>query len=842
MIYKFSLFFNGQTLGKLTKQKAYYCCFWIHYNRFIQVFLFRKSILSFFIFYLAAYANALAQNGKLKGKITDTDTHEPIPFANIILQGTTLGATSDLEGNYIISDITPGLYNIEVSVIGYQKQTASELTIQSTKTIVQDFELKSSTLNLSEVEVSGGRFEKNEVSPLSKISIRSAEILRNPGGNRDISKVLQSFPGVASTVSFRNDIIIRGGAPNENRFYLDGIETPNINHFATQGSSGGPVGMINVNFIDQVEFYSGAFPANRGNALSSVLEFKQRNGNPDRLVTNLMLGSSDIGITLDGPVSKKSDFIFSLRRSYLQLLFSALKLPFLPLYNDAQLKVNYDLNKNNSITLIGLGAIDKFRLNEKVNNGVTDSAIIERNNYILGYLPVNEQWNYTTGIKYTHFSKNGFQHIVLSRNMLSNTTQKYQNNNSSNPSDIILDYKSSEEENKIRVENTLRKSGWRINYGINYEYAVYLNRTFNQLFIPSGITFVNYSSRLVMNKAGVFVHLSKAILNNRLLLSGGLRSDVNDYSVEMQNPLHQLSPRISVSYRLFEKWFLNFNAGKYFQLPPYTALGFRDSSGTLVNKENKITYISSNHFVSGLEFLPDKNTKISVETFFKFYFNYPLLIDERISLANLGSDFGVIGNKAVISTSKGRSHGVEFFIQRTIKKGFYGIGTYTFVKSEFTNAGNVYNPSSWDNRHIISLTGGKQFKKNWELGIKFRFLSGAPYTPYDPDASAQKSVWDITRQGVQDYSKVNSKRISSTHQLDLRIDKKYYFKKSLLNIYVDIQNIYNNKTDLPSYLTVVTDSNNNPIEDPQDSSKYLLKEIPNESGTILPSVGIMYEF
>ncbi|MFN6039204.1 MAG: TonB-dependent receptor plug domain-containing protein, partial [Bacteroidota bacterium] len=664
----------------------------------------------------------------------------------------------------------------------------------------------------------------------------------NPGGNRDISKVIQSLPGVASTASFRNDIIIRGGAPNENRFFLDGIEVPNINHFATQGSSGGPVGMINVNFINQVEFYSGAFPSSRGNSLSSVLEFKQKNGNPDRLATTFMLGSSDIGLTFDGPIGKKADFIFSLRRSYLQFIFSALKLPFLPTYNDAQYKVNVYLNDKNTLTFIGLGAVDQFGLNTSVNDGITDSTILERNKYILGYIPVNEQWNYTFGVKYTHYGKNGFQNLIFSRNMLNNTTFKYFNNDESVASNKILDYKSREQENKFRFENNWRKSGWKIGYGLNYEYAIYTNRTFNKLFVPGGIINVDFNSRLDLNKYGAYVQASRQLFNKRLTLSLGSRLDGNSYNAEMSNPLNQFSPRISASYKISDKWFLNFNTGRYFQLPAYTILGYRDSLNQLANKNNGVKYIQSDHIVFGVEHLPEQNTKISVESFYKMYANYPMLIKEKISLANLGSDFGVIGNAPVNSTSKGRAYGAELLIQRTIKKGCYGILAYTFVRSEFTNFDGKFAPSSWDNNHILTITAGKQFKKNWEVGFKFRYFGGAPYTPFDLNSSSLRNVWDITGQGVFDYTRINTNRLPASHQLDLRIDKKIYIKKTALNIYLDIQNLYNRKIVLPSSVTVIRDQNNNPVVDPNDASRYLLKEIKNESGTVLPSIGIMFEF
>ncbi len=281
--------------------------------------------------------------------------------------------------------------------------------------------------SLKEVEIVSSPFKTMEESPVSLRTINATEIYRNPGGNRDISKVIQVLPGVAATQSFRNDLIVRGGAPNENRFYIDGIEIPNINHFATQGSSGGPVGLINVNFIREVDFFAGAFPANRGNALSSVLEFKQIEGNSEKVRGNFMLGSSDIGLTLDGPLGKKSNYIFSLRRSYLQFLFQALGLPFLPTYNDFQYKHTIKLNKKNQINIIGIGAIDDFVLNQRVNDGLTDQDQIIRNTYILNTIPANTQWNYTTGASWKHFSTNSFQTIVFSRYHLNNKAVKYRN-------------------------------------------------------------------------------------------------------------------------------------------------------------------------------------------------------------------------------------------------------------------------------------------------------------------------------------------------------------------------------------------------------------------------------
>ena len=712
-----------------------------------------------------------------------------------------------------------------------------------------DIKLIESSTSLDVVEITASPFQKSEESPVSKRSINATEIYRNPGGNRDISKVITSLPGVASTVSFRNDIIIRGGAPNENRFYLDGIEIPNINHFATQGSSGGPVGMINVNFIREVDLYSGAFPANRGNTLSSVLEFKQIDGNPDRIAKTLTIGSSDFGITLDGPINDQTTFVFSARRSYLQLLFSAIGLPFLPTYNDFQFKIKTKIDDKNQLTFIGLGAIDDFVLNTGINDNILskdsltaqDYDDIESNNYILGYIPVTTQWNYAIGANWTHFKEKSFQNFIFSRNHLNNKSVKYKDNIEI-VDNLLQDYVSEEIENKFRFENTIRENGWKINFGTGVEYVTFKNNTFQKIIYQNISDTLQFESKLNFVKTSLFGQISKKALDNKLIASFGIRTDQNSYSKEMSNPLKQLSPRLSIAYAIAEKSSLNFNIGQYFQLPAYTVMGYRNNENQLVNQENEITYINNKQIVFGLETNPGNFSKVTVEGFYKKYENYPFLLGDSISLANLGGDFGVIGNEPVTSTSEGRSYGIEFLAQKKLNKSFYGILAYTWVRSEFKDKNDNYVPSAWDNQHIISMTGGIKLNNDWEIGTRFRFSGGSPYTPYNDTISSLINVWDVNSFGVFDYNQLNGKRLKSNHGLDIRIDKKWYWKKVTLNIYLDIQNLYNFQAETPRSLIAVTDENGNKITEPNDPSRYQLKYIENTAGTVLPSIGIQFEF
>ncbi len=797
---------------------------------------FNFSILLFLSTFIS-----LAQSGLIKGRVYNNSNNEAIPQAKVQIIELTKGTITDDNGKYQFEGIAPGVYSFKATAPGFRELILNEITVTNARSIELDFAMEVYVLENKEVVVKASPFIRKTESPVSLKTLNATEIERLPGAGRDVSKVIAALPGVASRATFRNDIIIRGGSPGENKFYLDGIEVPNINHFATQGSSGGPVGLLNVNFIREVDFYSGAFPANRANGLSSVLSFKQKDGNKDGLITNFALGSSDLALTLDGPIGKKADFIFSARRSYLQFLFTALKLPILPSYNDFQYKVNFNVNAKNKVTFIGLGAIDNFQLYQKVNDKVTDSTQREYNSFILNNLPIQNQWNYTVGVNWVHYSKNSYQNFVVSRNMLNNTSTRYKDLIEV-PENLLLNYKSFEAENKFRFEHTYTKNGWRLNAGLGYEYARYYNSTFNKITVQGFPVTIDFQSNLFLSKMAMFGQLSKGFFNERLNLSLGLRTDMSNYSKSLMNPLNQLSPSFSANYRLNEQWAINANVSRYHQLPSYTILGYRDFSGNLVNKANDLKYISADHFVMGTEYLSKFNSRFTLEGFYKKYSRYPFSLKDSLCLANVGSDFGVVGNEAVKSLSDGRTYGFEFLYQQKMIKGFYAILAYTFVNSEFKDKNGTYVPTSWDSKHIVSFTGGKIFKKGWQFGFRWLYSGGSPYTPYDIATSSLKQNWDINGQGVFDYSQLNTKREAAFHQLNIRVDKKIYLEKFSMNFYLDIQNLYGYKTKVAPILLVEKDASGAPITDPNDPTRYKTKLIDNTSGIVQPTLGIILEF
>jgi hypothetical protein len=784
-----------------------------------------------FVLAVLSLGNLSGQQGVIKGKVVDAVNNEPLPFANVIIRGTTNGATTDLDGNYELK-VEPGLYNVEASFVGYRTKIEYEVQVTKAKPRFLDFELEQSSESLEEVTVSAqDQFEKIAESPVSLNRLGINEIRRNPGGNQDISIVIQSLPGVASTPNFRNDIIIRGGGPNENKFYLDGIEIPTINHFATQGAGGGPVGLINVNFLREVDLYTGAFPINQSNALSSVMDLRLKEGRSDKLGGIFQVGASEVGLTLEGPLGEKTTFLASARRSYLQFLFSLFELSFLPTYNDFQFKVKHKINDKNQITVLGLGAIDQFRLNLDANETLEQQ-------FQLQALPVNEQWNYSIGAKYTHFGKRSFTNVILSRFMLNNTAEKYQDNDET--SIKLLDYESQEIENKLRVENIFRSKNLRATTGFGFEEAKYNTETLDRQ-VPAGSPPIFYSSDLRIYKYSFFGSATRSFFEERLSLTLGLRGDGNTFNDNMANPLNQLSPKVALSYNINSELSFNANYAIYHQLPPYTTLGFRNTMGDLVNTDLK--YIRSEHFVAGLTYYLPWSAKISVEGFYKRYSQYPFILTDSISLANLGSDFGVIGNRPAVSTSVGRSYGLEFLYQQKLYKGWFGTMAVTLVTSEFEDKNGVFIPSSWDNRYIVTLTAGKKFGQKWEVGAQYQLLGGAPFTPGDVVNGSNVQVYDRVGRILPDYDRLNTQRFDAFNRLNFRITRKFYFDKFSLDIYFDVQNALGTSVEGPPNYIPDPDANPPTYTDPNTGiERYFLRELENSQGTAIPSIGLILEF
>lgn len=786
--------------------------------------------ISFFILLCCLCWNVFAAEYQIKGVVIDKSTRQPLEFVNVLVVGLGIGASTDANGNFLITQVPPGIYRLQASFLGYKTELTPEYRVNHVTPYVQ-IELEEENASLNEVVVTASPFQKVPESPVSLRVIGLQEIEKAPGANRDISKVVQNYPGVAfSPIGYRNDLIVRGGGPSENRFYLDGVEIPNINHFSTQGASGGPVGLIDADLIRSVKFYSGAFPADKGNALSSVLDFSLRDGDMERNSLKATLGASEVSLSSNGHIGNKTSYLVSVRQSYLQALFKILGLPFLPAYTDASFKIKTRFDSHNELTLLGLGGIDRMKLNLGIEG--------EDAEYMLSYLPEINQETYTVGGVYRHYSQRHVQSIVLSQSYLNNRNVKYRDNDESSEENLTLRLGSIEQETKLRMKNTSSWSVWKVKAGFDLNYSRYKSNEYRKVF-ANVLREYDYHTDLSLWRWGMFASVDYAAPDKSFTASMGVRTDGNNYSDKMKELWRQLSPRLSVSYRLVEGLTLSGHVGLYYQLPSYTALGFKGEEGEYVNRH--LDYISVSQESLGLSWTPNENMELSVEGFYKLYGHMPFSLSDQIPLSCKGNDYGTIGNEALSSEAKGRSYGVELMFKWLLAQKLNLSSSLTIFKSEFKDGKQgSYVPSAWDNRFILNMSGTYNFPKHWSLGAKVSCIGGSPYTPYDVEKSSLVEAWNVQGRAYYDYSRYNQERLPVFGQLDVRVDKTFYLKKCMLGFYLDIQNITASKLRQPDAL-MSTGQIENPSA-PLSEQRYVMKSIRQESGTLLPTLGITFEY
>ena len=784
---------------------------------------FKIKYISFFFIFLITTTFSFAQvKTSIKGNVVD-ERGAPIFAASIYLNNSQ-GTVSEEDGTFQITNVVPGSYNLTASFVGFDSQTKFNIIIKSRGNRSFNFILIESSESLEEVVVSNkNTISRPKETPLSTQSLSAVEIATYPGGNNDVVQVAQSLPGVSPSVGgFRNDLIIRGGAPNETVYYLDGVEVPNINHFATQGSAGGPVGLLNVSFINDVTLSTSAFGSQYDNPLSGVLQFKQRDGNKERFNTNIRVSATDAAFTFEGPLFKNkkiesnTSFLLSVRRSYLQALFKLIGLPIRPDYWDYQYKLSHQIDKYNDLYFIGLGSVDDFTVEAPEDYDEEAQAVLEQ-------APFIKQKTNSIGVTWRKRFKDGsgYMESTLSNNRLENIFTNYID--PENETGIIFRNDAIESETKLRHQLTKFLSDWKITAGFNLQHSFYTNNTTNNtdaIFYTTEIDFMKY---------GFFANATRSFFDEKFDVSVGFRIDDDSFTTS-SGLVSNFSPRLSLSYEFLEDWRISATAGRYFKIAPYTILGFRDSNGILSNKDSD--YTQSDHYVIGLQHYLNPAASISLEGFYKKYSNYPVSVLDQISLANKGADFEVLGNEDVETIGNGRSYGLEFQYQQKLLNNFYSIFSYTYFFSEFTGfETDIYTPSVWDSRHLISFVGGYKLKKNWEISSRYRFAGQTPYVPTNLDATLA-SYPEI----ILDYTRLGEEKLATFSQLDIRVDKKWNYNKYSLNIFFEVQNVLGQSIPRPNEYGLSRDMNgnlNNPLS---------LSQINQDTSTSIPSIGIVVDF
>ena len=788
---------------------------------------------AFFILTLLPFA-ASAQNTVLRGQVVFEGSFEPASGYRIaVVQGDFRAEQSATrEGTFSFGNLPSGLCNIRVSSPdGNSFKVLHEQMLNGVKPLELIIEVERPRTELNEVSVSAQAFKTTEETPLSIKNINWSEMQRMPGATLDISKAIQSFPGVLPKSSFGYNISIRGGASSENAYRMDGIDLPTINHFSIQGASGGAVSLLNMDFIQGAALYSGAFPSSMSNVLSGALELDLRQARSDRPGVRMTLGATDVGATLEIPLKGRSGLMVSARNSFSQHYFKLFNIPVLPTYQDAQFKYYTRIGDHADLTVLGVGGWDSYRVYKE---GRGSDALL----YNVGYIPEGQQSTEVLGVRYRRFYSNGVQSLVVSHDRITNDADKFVGN-TNDEADRQLRYRSYEDRTRMRFDRVWDIENRKFTLGGSLEAVLLGVNMWALKGSLAGVDTNDLQSTLGYTQAGLFTSYAQTSQNGRGTLNLGLRMDASNFNLSMVNPLAQLSPRASYKYQLTSHWTANSHVGRYQQMPAGILLAANRAS-----HHGRFTrFTTTDHVDAGLEYKNGKTYRVSMEVYSKRYRNAPYLVNDQIAYANAIGTYVAVGDQPSLPNAEGRARGFELFLQQKLKGHYWWMGSYNYGISEFQTFTGEWAPSVWDSRHTLSVTTGKVWGKGWQWGLKWRYSSGTPYTPFNESASALVANWDILQRGVFDYNLVNSERLASFTQLDFRIDKTYSHKGWSLSWFLDLQNLASGDIPLMPYLTVVRDPDTKaPLLDPTDPSRYQMQLLRSDTGRTLPTIGMILEF
>lgn len=746
-------------------------------------------------------AEAQQPKGTINGKVIDGESKVELVGAQIFIKEMNTGTSTDTKGYFEIHQIPVGSYSIACNYIGYENLIKTDIIVRTDRETFVNFEMHASSVEVTGSTVTAGYFAEHQTQPLSSISFSSEEIRRAPGAAGDVSRIIFGLPSLAKINDTKNSLIVRGGSPVENGFYVDNIEIPNINHFPTQGSTEGPIGILNVDFIEDVNFNSGGFTAEIGNKLSSIMDIKLREGNRTTTDLQIEMSMQGFGGMVEGPINEgRGSYLISARRSYLDLLLRMMNESVgIPTYNDIQGKITYDLSEWQKLTCIDVFSDDRQTMNQK-------KALESKT---INIYPEYGSYSNTSGINWQWiWGKNGYSRTSLAHTY-SNTEVKYFQTRDSR---MLMKNASIEQEVKLRNTNHWIidvKNKWNFGFDIKYsmiDYSQFYNSY--QDVLGNNTPVLNVNTSLTSANGGIFLEYAHR-WSDYFTISPGGRVDYYQYNNDAR-----VSPRISITYHFDEISSLTGSYGTYYQNIPWILAAQKDRYRNLKTPR-------ADHYVLAYNHLLTESTKLTMEVYDKEYRDFPMdpsqpsqFIFDQVVVEQI-----FLTHADLISTGKAQSYGVELTVQKKMAEGIYGLIAGSYYRSNYTGLDGKRYDRIYDNKFNFALEGGYKLDEKWEFSLRWLYAGGAPFTPFDEQASL------ASHKGVFDARKINAARLPDFHSLNIRVDKRYYFHSTTLTVYLSIWNAYGRRN-ISSYSW-------NEVQD---------EIMAEEMWGMLPVFGIKYEF
>jgi hypothetical protein len=709
--------------------------------------------------------DASLPHGSLTGRVTGQATGQPLPGASVQIKRLDRGTATDRDGRFVLKGLPPGTYVVSISMMGYEDAVRGPVAVTGGRPHQLSVSLQPAVIRGEGVKITANHFAASTGAPTSVRTLEAEEIRRAPGAAGDVQRVMRAMPGVAVDNDRRNDLIVRGGSPRENLILLDGIEVPNLSHFGTQGATGGPISMLDSDFLDDATFHTGGFPARYGGALSSVLALSLREGSRQSVHGSVDVSMAGAGGSAEGPIpgedEAKGSWFVGGRRSYLDLVQSGIGLTAVPQYSSGQAKAVYDLSSSDRLTAIGLAGRHSI--------GFESDSTAERTqnsgNRVVGGLKWRRLWG-EAGTS------------TLAASVVSSTfrTDRYGDRGP-------LEYRNRSRETIYSARFT---SNWRLSSStalgaggtlrlIDYHHDLFSDRdTTNTGTVRQQL---DKGTGALPVQPDLYAQLTHHPVE-RLSLTAGVRAS----AFSLSDHPYAVSPRLSARYELTPSLALNGSWGRYYQRPELVWF-----TATSTAEDLRPTYAT--HWIGGVEWTPGSAWQVTLEGYLKRYGNVPAFIKRpMLSTINQGTGYGAFTVGPLSDAGTAHSRGLEAFARRRLTDRFYGTASYTLSEARYTPLDGIERPTSHDVRHMATVVLGASEVDVGPLGllggsVKLRYASGQPTTPYDREASRSLD------QGIIDTGRVNANRLPDYFRLDVRLDRRDYFSWGTVTSYIEVQNV-----------------------------------------------------
>jgi len=706
-------------------------------------------------------------NGSIEGYVTDAATGQPVRSASVRIVGTALGTATDSSGFFVMEEIHPGNYNLTITRLAYCPNNNPDIIVQSGRTTEIVASLKYCPLEMSETMVRGDLPTRSDQHRVSIMKLSSREIQESSGSGGDVSRLISIHPGVAKVDDRVSNLIVRGGSSIENGFYVDNMEIPNINHFPEGASDGGGYCLLNPDFIRDISFSAGGFPAEFGDRLSSITEINLREGNREDIKTGVDLNVAGLAAAVEGPIKAgRTSGLFSYRRSYLKEIAKMTEFDFTPRFSDYQGKLAHYFSAGNRLSLLVVAGRDniEFQKSMALEEGWIEYGEIHSSQFVVGM-----NWQYLHG-----------EHDYSNTSVAVLDYRHAQNFNYTTTGTQRRSFDSRARSIRLRHVTLFHwgRSG-QLELGVDGklshdDYDIYTV----PLLDPLGGIFPGGSSDFLVRSGSLGLFTSCTIQPiSRLSTTMGIRFDYYEYSGHSH-----VSPRLAASYDLAENVSINGTAGVYYQSMPLGMIGQEDAVKRLKDP-------SAYHYVLGLNWFINRTFTLTIEGYLKNYNFFPLdFMQPRIFLVDNLIHMGYLGfYENLVDAGKARAYGVEVTFKTNAPHDYFGLISASYSVSRYLGLDNVWRNRAVDNRLIMGLEGGYRFGDKWSISLRWVYAGGAPYTPLDLQAS------QIHNFDILDLNRINDARYPPYHNMSLRVNRQFHIRRTSLRLYLELYNIYNRK-------------------------------------------------